>query len=172
MERSISVAMFYQGAFLVVGSGNLLKIKEDTALIRSTIFVSVPRLYNRITDTIKGLIEPAVNGDEQKRPHIEQAVFQKFRQAFGGRIKVLITGSAPINPSVQEFLQRAFGCPFIEGYGQTESPVALFIGRKTDREFGIMHEIATGVDLRLEEIPEMKYTASDKDAEGRPTPRG
>ena len=116
----------------------MLKLKEDVASIQSTIFVSVPRLYNRITETLKGTIDGLVKGEEAKRPAIEAAVFEKFRLSFGGKIKVLLTGSAPINPSVQEYLQRAFGCPFIEGYGQTESPTALLFGRHTLKYFGQM----------------------------------
>ena len=107
----------------------MLKIKEDVACIKSTIFVSVPRLYNRVAEQLQGAVNGLVNGEEAKRGPVENAVFAKTRASFGGQIRIMLTGSAPINPAVQNYLQRAFGCPFLEGYGQTESPVALLIGR-------------------------------------------
>jgi long-chain acyl-CoA synthetase len=122
-----------------VSSGNMLKLKEDHAAIKTTIFVSVPRLFNRICETLKSTIDGMVNGEEAKRAPIENAVFQKFRQSLGGKVRILVTGSAPIHPAVQEYMQRAVGCPFIEGYGQTESPTALLIGRKTHTSFSQLH---------------------------------
>ena len=107
----------------------MLKIKEDVACIKSTVFVSVPRLYNKITEQLQGTINAMIKGNEAARAPTENAVFAAFRHGFGGRIRIMLTGSAPINPSVQNYLQRAMGCPFLEGYGQTESPVALLIGR-------------------------------------------
>ena len=90
---------------------------------------------------MKTAINGLVNGEEAKRPFVEQAVFSKFREGFGGKIKCLLTGSAPIQPAVQEYLQKAMGCPFMEGYGQTETPVALLISRETTTNFGMMQEI-------------------------------
>lgn len=101
MERAVSITIFYAGGYLVVGSGNMLKLKEDVASIRSTIFVSVPRLYNKICENLKSTIDGLVNGAEEKRAAVEAGVFQKFRQSFGGRIKIMLTGSAPILPAVQ-----------------------------------------------------------------------
>lgn len=73
------MAIFYAGAYLVVGSGNMLKLKEDVATIKSTIFVSVPRLYNKIVENLKGVINGLVNGAEEKRQAVENGVFHKFR---------------------------------------------------------------------------------------------
>ena len=60
-----------------------------------------------------------VKGEEVKRPAVEAGVFPKFRAGFGGSIRIMLTGSAPINSAVQNYLQKAMGCPFLEGYGQT-----------------------------------------------------
>jgi long-chain acyl-CoA synthetase len=52
----------------------------------------------------------------------DKLVFRKVRAAFGGRLKFLSSGSAPISPEVLKFFKVAFGrnCMFVEGYGQTE----------------------------------------------------
>ena len=39
----------------------------------------------------------------------------------------MITGSAPIKADVYEFMKVVMGCPFYEGYGQTENTAAAFI---------------------------------------------
>jgi long-chain acyl-CoA synthetase len=36
---------------------------------------------------------------------------------LGGKVRFMITGSAPINGEVLSFLKACFGCPIIEGYG-------------------------------------------------------
>lgn len=52
----------------------------------------------------------------------DKLVFRKIRLAFGGRLKFLSSGSAPIAPEVLKFFRVALGrnCMFVEGYGQTE----------------------------------------------------
>ena len=115
----------------------MLKLKEDHVAIKSTVVVSVPRVYNKIYEGIKALIDGMVKGEEAKRGPVEAGVFPKFRLGFGGCIRMMLTGSAPINPVVQNYLQRAMGCPFLEGYGQTESP-ALLLGRSSQNYNGAM----------------------------------
>ena len=53
MERSVSLAMFYVGAFVVVSSGNILKLKEDCQTSKVTIFLAVPRIYSKIVENAK-----------------------------------------------------------------------------------------------------------------------
>ena len=77
-----------------------MKLKEDCQKIGCTFLVSVPRLYNRIVESVIATVNSMVK-DEAQRPQIEAAVFAKTRMAFGDKIKKMATGSAPINPAVQ-----------------------------------------------------------------------
>lgn len=54
-----------------------------------------------------------------KNGFYDSIIFSKTKQAFGGKIRLMITGSAPINKKTYEFMQMIMCCPFYEGYGQT-----------------------------------------------------
>jgi long-chain acyl-CoA synthetase len=44
-------------------------------------------------------------------------VFNKVKNVFGGRVRLMITGSAPIQGDILDFMKIAVGCPIIEAYG-------------------------------------------------------
>ena len=48
-------------------------------------------------------------------------IFNKMKYILGGKVRVMITGSAPISSDVLDFLKVCFSCPIIEGYGLTET---------------------------------------------------
>lgn len=56
----------------------------------------------------------ALGGEEPTRKLISEnsPVLDKIREGFGGKIKWMLTGSAPINPKVIELLGKIMGCPF------------------------------------------------------------
>jgi long-chain acyl-CoA synthetase len=47
-------SLLHTGAKIVFFSGDVQKLKDDLALVKPTIFLSVPRLYSRFYDVIKG----------------------------------------------------------------------------------------------------------------------
>jgi len=47
----------------------------------------------------------------------DKLLFNKMRQLLGGRVRLMLTGSAPLSAEVQEFMKIAFCCPLVEGYG-------------------------------------------------------
>jgi long-chain acyl-CoA synthetase len=56
MERLVVVAMMYKGACICFYRGDTTKLKDDLAIVRPTIFVSVPRLFGRFYEGIKSNI--------------------------------------------------------------------------------------------------------------------
>ena len=119
---------------------------EDIAALRPTVFASVPRLLNRIYDKIlqgalesgsavkAGLFRTALETKTQNlkqgkltHPIWDRIVFGKIKALLGGRVRVIISGSAPLSPEVMSFLRAAFGVEVLEGYGATETTAGLTI---------------------------------------------
>jgi long-chain acyl-CoA synthetase len=53
LERLVLGVAYYTGMCFGMYSGDVLKVKDDLAVLRPTLFASVPRLYNKFYDTIK-----------------------------------------------------------------------------------------------------------------------
>jgi len=51
----------------------------------------------------------------------DSLVFKKVQGLVGGRIKCMITGSAPLSPEVQKYVQTVLDAPVRQGYGLTET---------------------------------------------------
>lgn len=69
---------------------------------------------------------------ENSTPFYNKFVFEKVRNRMGGHVRLILSGAAPLNPSVHEFIKAVFGCPglrdhtllillVLQGYGLTET---------------------------------------------------
>lgn len=124
-------------------------------MVRPTVFVSVPRLFSRFYDAIKkklgelqGWTKTALeHGLNKKLNNVttnggfthkvyDPLFFNKTKAALGGRVRLMISGSAPLLPEVHKFLKVTMAAPLLEGYGQTESTGASFITYAEDPELG------------------------------------
>ena len=65
----------------------------------------------------------------------EKLVFSKLQQRLGGRLRVLVSGSAPLSRDISEFFAAA-NLPIMEGYGLTESSAANFVNRMGKLKIG------------------------------------
>lgn len=57
----------------------------------------------------------------------DRLVFKKIQALLGGRVRVIMSASAPVSSDVLTFLRIVFGCDVLEAYGQTESSGAFTI---------------------------------------------
>jgi len=57
MERIMLFTLLGNGASVYFYCGDVQKLKDDLGRVRPTIFLSVPRLFNRLYDTIKDKME-------------------------------------------------------------------------------------------------------------------
>ena len=94
-------------------------------------------------------------------------VFKKIAKLLGGKVKLMTTGSAPIDKNVIDFLKVCFCCPIVEGYGLTETATAGAVTDMADKVTGHVGGPTEAIKIRLKDIPEMEYLSSDK-----PYPRG
>jgi long-chain acyl-CoA synthetase len=159
---------------------------DDIARLKPTIFVSVPRVYNRIYNKIlstverKGtitrmLFERAVKKKTTNlktkgvvtHPFWDSVVFSTIKESLGGRVRIMVTGSAPIASQVVDFLRIAFGVEFYEGYGQTETTAALSATLKHEVEGGNVGVPIPCCEVKLVDVADMGYFTTDK-----PFPRG
>lgn len=127
MERVVIVTLTGRGAKIGFYQGDVMKLKDDLAALKPTIFVSVPRLFNRFYDGMMAKINEQTglkkkfaswaisrklnNLQKSGNPTsnmLDKMVFNKFREAVGGNVRMMVTGSAPISKDVINFLKIAF----------------------------------------------------------------
>lgn len=63
-------------------------------------------------------------------------VFSKTKEAFGGKVRMMCVGSAPISQETVRFIRAVSSVPLVEGYGQTECVGAGFITDLNDNRLG------------------------------------
>lgn len=86
---------------------------------------------------------------------------------MGGRVKLMITGSAPLAENVLTFVRAAMGCIVVEGYGQTECVAACTVSMEGDSLPGHVGMPSPCVAIKLVDVPELGYFAKDEAGEVR-----
>ncbi|WP_219894612.1 AMP-dependent synthetase/ligase [Aquisediminimonas profunda] len=146
------------GQFLPIGLGGqiyyaegLEKLAANIEEVRPTIMVVVPRLFEvlraRMLKTVEkqgkfaqALLRRALNlgekdmkggvpiWDKPMNLFIDKTLRPKIQQRFGGRMKALVSGGAPLNPDVGIFF-HSVGLTLLQGYGQTEAGPVISCNR-------------------------------------------
>ncbi len=78
----------------------------------------------------------------------DRQVLSKIRGLFGGRLKLAVTGAAPINPEILEFFDAA-GVLVLEGWGMTETSTASTISTPEDFRWGTVGKAFPGCELKI-----------------------
>lgn len=159
-------------------SEGLEKLASNIEEVRPTIMVVVPRLFEvlrtRITKQVEKqgsiarfLLDKAVAIGERKAAGkagltdapmnllLNATLRPKLAKRFGGRIKALVSGGAPLNPEVGIFFE-SLGLTFLQGYGQTEAAPVISCNRpKVGLKMDTVGPPLDGVEVRIAEDGEI-----------------
>jgi long-chain acyl-CoA synthetase len=165
------------GQFLPIGLGatihyaeGLEKLGANIEDVRPTVMIVVPRLFEVLRtriirqvekqgrlacwllDRALSLAAAGRHGRLRDKPLeflLEHTLRPKIRARFGGRMKALVSGGAPLNPEVGAFFS-AMGMVLLQGYGQTESAPIISCSRPaTGLEPGNVGRPMDRVEVRI-----------------------
>jgi long-chain acyl-CoA synthetase len=184
LER-VAMYMYMHHGMSVYYAESLEKVGENFREVRPTIFVGVPRLFEKIYARIKekaaaeGKAKAAVLAwavavgksyaqhalNHKKVPKLlalkhklaTRLVFSKWHAALGGRARLFISGGAALSEEIGYIFAGA-GLPIVQGYGLTETSPVISAGRLEDNRIGTVGKAIRNVEVRI---------ASDGEIEAR-----
>jgi long-chain acyl-CoA synthetase len=172
----IQLGSFDLGTTIAYWERDPLKILPNLAEVKPTYFPSVPRIFEKIyTAATSGMekegglkkaifdwsIKTGAKMREAERSgrkpgfllqrsyaFADQKVLSKIRNLFGGRIRLAVSGAAPINPEILRFFDAA-GVLVLEGWGMTETSTAATISTPEDFKVGTIGKPFPGCEVKI-----------------------
>ena len=174
-ERMVCCLYLYKGVTISFAE-SLDTIARDLQGVRPTTLTGVPRVYEKLHARIHDAVAQApavrralfhwalgVGGDASRATRAgrraplatrlqlglaTRIVLSKVRERLGGRVRFVVSGSAPLDVPVAEFL-FAIGVPVVEGYGLTETAPVLTVNPLEAPRPGSVGVAVPGVDIRI-----------------------
>ncbi|MHB8233063.1 MAG: AMP-dependent synthetase/ligase [Solirubrobacteraceae bacterium] len=166
----MQLACIEAGATIAYAGPDSKQILAELREVAPSFLPSVPRIFEKVHAAVTRELEPAVLADAVRiggkvedlrrsgapvAPELQQAyrrfdeqLFSRVRAAFGGNLRVAVTGAAPIAPEILR-LFWASGVPVMEGYGMTETSSAVSICTLEAHSFGTVGRPLPGVDVQI-----------------------
>lgn len=156
---------------------SIRQLQDDLLIIRPTILISVPRIYERIYAGIQAKLAegPAISRllfklavdigysrfeRQQKRvgwrishllwPLLDKLVARKVMEKLGGRLWQVMSGGAALSPEISRVF-IGLGLPILQGYGLTETSPVVCANRLDDNLPSSVGRPAPGVEVKLGE---------------------
>lgn len=180
-DQIMETYLICKGSSIGFWQGDVRYLMDDLQQLKPTIFCGVPRVFDRIYSGIlakisasgavrKSLFDYAYKyklsylekGLQQDKaaPLLDKLVFSKIKDSFGGRVRLIFSGGAPLPRHLEEFLRVACCCVLAQGYGLTESCGGCFTSiANVFSMVGTVGVPITTIEARLESVPEMGYDA-------------
>ncbi len=156
--------------------GRVDRLEQHLIEVRPTWIAGVPRVYERILDRVRAaaddlgplarmtLDQAIAFGAETRRRErageriglrrrtahalVDRTVLRPIRERFGGRLRFLVSGGAPLPVDVARFFDAA-GITICEGYGLTESSAASFVNTPDHVVLGTVGRALPGTEVRI-----------------------
>jgi long-chain acyl-CoA synthetase len=175
--RALDYVMYTFGAQVAYCS-HFDKLPEAMREIRPTVFVGVPRVYEKIRQEVErraalspvkkrmlawalgvgaGHCDTVYDG---RRPAsilwrlADKLAYSKVREAFGGRVRVFVSGGAPLGIDTAQWF-ASVGIALWEGYGLTETSPVIALNTPLVHRMGAVGMPLANVELKLAEDGEL-----------------
>jgi len=175
LERAVSYAMVSKGVAIAYAE-SYDTIAQNLVEVRPTLLVAVPRVLSKVhARTMESLAKDSFFKREAFYMALElgeyfhevldaegrvafpvsslyqaadKLVFAKFREKLGGRLRLIVSGAAPLRDEVGQFFRSA-GIPVIEGYGLTETAPVLTLNPVHRPKYGTVGQTIPGVTVMI-----------------------
>eukprot|EP00899_Mesostigma_viride_P024273 jgi/Mesvir1/502/Mv11370-RA.1 len=192
-DRVAEELFLSRGLSIGYWQGDVKKLMDDIVTLKPTMFPGVPRIFDRVYTGVENAINRASwlkrtlyrvgfnrklyylnQGYDHERasPLFDQLVFGKIRDRLGGRVRLIISGAAPLGKHVEDFLCVTMCCPVIQGYGLTETCAASFLAIPDGSMRGTVGVPLPALEMCLEAVPEIGYSPSAEPMRGELCLRG
>jgi long-chain acyl-CoA synthetase len=173
MLQRLTVYAIFHTRMRGVYAESIEKLIDNFRELKPTLQVGVPRIFEKIHARImQKIVEAsplrqrifawAMEVGRQSSPYrkakkplpftlairravADRLVFRKIRDVFGGRVKYLVCGGAPMPMELLEFFYAA-GLLILEGYGLTETVAPVSVNRPDDFKFGTVGRLIDGIE--------------------------
>jgi long-chain acyl-CoA synthetase len=164
------------GTTIAYWEGDPQKILPNLAELKPTYFPSVPRIFEKIYTAATSGMEKAGGVKkaifdwslkvgakmraaersgrkpgfllQQQYNFADKQVLSKIRNLFGGRLRLAVSGAAPINPEILRFFDSA-GVLVVEGWGMTETSTAATVATPEDFKIGTIGKPFPGCEVKI-----------------------
>jgi len=138
-------------------------VLDTMKLAEITVVLGVPRLFKLFMDGIKTKVDArgargrfSVSVGQTVAGALEFAgdttsrrrIFNEVHEAFGGKLRLFVSGGAPLSPEIYEFF-KGFGITIAEGYGLTETSPVLTVNPMTAPKAGCVGPPVPGVEVKI-----------------------
>jgi long-chain acyl-CoA synthetase len=166
-ERTIGQFAALSSGACIAYAESLDTIVDNLLEVRPTVFVTVPRLlekvYGKVMDNVerapgplRKVLQSGLQDDASGFSYrlVDRLVYRKIRQGLGGRIRVVVSGAAALPKEIAQFFLNA-GIPILEGYGMTECAPVICVNPPSDIRPGTVGRPVPGVMVSIAEDGEL-----------------
>ncbi|KAF7888042.1 uncharacterized protein EAF02_002583 [Botrytis sinoallii] len=169
-------ACLYWGALMGYGHPRTLSetsmknCKVDILELKPTLLVGVPSVWETVKKGVIANVTKVVQFGLPGTSILDTVVFNKVKQATGGRLRFCMNGAGPISQQTQEFISHTI-TPMISGYGSTETAAmgAICDPLSFTLQAG---DIPACIEIKLVDFPDAGYFATNTPPQGEIWIRG